>query len=149
MVQAAFNPMNKTLLLLLLTTLVCVAQTNTPPDMTNADETIRDTLGKYSAVKVFIMPAVTILIMAFRRFVRVVPDQLWPWLAPFVGVALDYAASKTGFWTGSIEAGLAMGATATWFSQLGKQTKEIWQTGPTSTVSGVSEVAESKSTNPS
>lgn len=142
----------KTLLstILILAALVCVAQTNTPPDVTPTDEAIRDTLGKYSLVKVFIMPVVTVFIMAFRRFVRVVPDQLWPWLAPFVGVALDYAASKTGFWTGSIEAGLAMGATATWFSQLGKQTKEIWESGPTSTVSGVSEVAkaESKTTNP-
>lgn len=109
-------------------------------EFTVEDEKIRDTLGKYSAVKIFIVPIVGVLVMALRKFVGKIPDQAWPWVTPFIGVGLDYLAAKMGFWTGSVEAGAAMGAAAVWFSQLGKQTKEVFKEGPTVTEAGITNV---------
>lgn len=124
----------KILFMLCLLPLALIAQTNV---FTPGDETIRDTLGKYSLVKLFIVPAVTVLVMAARKWIGLIPDQLWPWLAPFIGVGLDYLASKLGFWTGSTEAGLAMGGLAVWFSQIGKQTTEALKNGLSTTKAGV------------
>lgn len=105
-------------------------------DFTPDDEKIRDVLGKYSLVKIFIVPVVGALVMAVRKWVGLIPDQAWPWVTPFIGVGLDYLASKLGFWTGSVEAGAAMGGLAVWFSQLGKQTKELMVDGASVSESG-------------
>lgn len=110
-----------------------------PPTAT--DEAIRGWFSQFSAWQMFLVPAVTVLIMGFRKVVAIVPDQLWPWLAPFIGAGLDYAASMAGFWTGSGQVGLLMGGLAVWFSQLGKQTLELKKEGPTITASGVSALA--------
>lgn len=123
----------KLLFLLCLLPLAILAQTN---EFTVEDEKIRDVLGKYSMVKIFIVPAVTVLVMALRKWVGLIPDQAWPWLAPFIGVGLDFLASKFGFWTGSVEAGAAMGGLAVWFSQLGKQTREALTDGASTTAAG-------------
>jgi hypothetical protein len=120
--------------------LLAFGQTNDPA-FTADDEKIRDAIGKYSALKLFMVPLVTVLVMFARKLIGRIPDQLWPVIAPFLGVALDYAASKLGFWTGSIEAGAAMGGLAVWFSQLSKQTKELVKEGPTVTEAGVSNVS--------
>lgn len=119
--------------------LLAFGQTNNPA-FTADDEKIRDALGKYSLVKIFIVPIVGALVMGLRKFVGKIPDQAWPWVTPFIGVGLDYLAAKMGFWTGSVEAGAAMGAAAVWFSQLGKQTKELVKEGPTVTEAGISNV---------
>lgn len=93
------------------------------------DDTIRKTFDKYSAMKLFIMPVVTLIVMLSRKYVGRIPDQAWPWLAPFIGVGADYLASKTGLWTGSAEAGAAMGGLAVWLHQWGSQSKEVWDDG--------------------
>ena len=124
--------------LLLMAVLFTVAAQTNGVSITPTDQKIHDALEKYQAVKIFIMPITMVLIMGFRRVVKFVPDQIWPVLGPFVGVGIDYVAARFGFWTGSIEAGLAMGAAATWFNQLGKQTLELYKEGPSITPSGVS-----------
>jgi hypothetical protein len=114
------------------------AQTNAY-EITPKDEAIRDTLSKYSWVKVFIVPVTTVFVMLFRKFVGFIPDQMWPWLAPFIGVGIDFIAAKIGFWTGNVGVGLAMGAAGTWFHQIGSQTKEMATTGLTTTTGGETE----------
>lgn len=121
------------LFLLFLAPLALLAQTN---GFTLEDEKIRDVLGKYSLVKIFMVPAVGALVMGVRKLTNLIPDQAWPWVTPFIGVGLDFLASKIGFWTGSVEAGAAMGGLAVWFSQLGKQTKEAMVDGTSYTDSG-------------
>lgn len=122
------------LFLLCLAPLALLAQPTN--DFTPDDEKIRDVIGKYSALKLFIVPIVLALVMAIRKGIGFIPDQLWPVLTPFIGVGLDFLASKLGFWTGSVEAGAAMGGLAVWFSQLGKQSKELMVDGPSVTKSG-------------
>lgn len=126
--------------LLLATGLFALAQTNSviDPFANPTDKRIRDWFEGFSAYQMFLIPAVTVFIMAFRRFVSFVPDQLWPWIAPFIGAGLDFVAVKVGLWTGSPETGLLMGGLAVWFSQVGKQTKEIALQGLSVTPSGVS-----------
>ena len=123
-------------LLLLVLPLFLLAQTTNGFVPTPTDETVRDALGKYSWVKGFIFPVVTVLIMLFRKWVVIIPDQFWPYIAPFLGWGIDALAAGMGFWTGSPAAGLAMGAAAVWFHQLGRQTKEITTTGITTTKPG-------------
>lgn len=107
--------------------------TNVPPAdspvVESSDETIRAFLTKYSALKLFIVPVVTVLVMGLRKVITFIPDQIWPIVTPFIGVGLDYLASKTGLWTSSAEAGALMGGLATWFHQLGAQLRESKQVG--------------------
>lgn len=107
--------------------------TNAPADWTATDESIRKTFSEYSAIKLFIVPIVTVLIMGFRKLVAIIPDQLWPYISPFLGVGIDYLASKTGLWTNSPGAGAALGALAVWLHQLGSQTLEARKSGLTTT----------------
>jgi hypothetical protein len=104
--------------------------TNVPPDITSGDQAVQAFLAKFSWVKVFIVPAVTVLVMGLRKVISAIPVQVWPWVAPFLGAGLDYAGAKLGFWTSSLEAGAAMGGLAVWFHQLGVQTKDLVSEGP-------------------
>jgi len=123
-------------LLLLVLPLFLLAQTTNGFVPSPTDEKIRDALGKYSLVKGLMVPLITVIIMALRKWIGLIPDQLWPWLSPFIGWGLDAAAAGLGFWTGSMEAGLAMGGLSVWFHQLGRQTKEVAKSGLTTTKPG-------------
>lgn len=101
-----------------------------------ADEKVRDVLGKYSLVKALLVPGTLVLVMAVRKWIGLIPDQLWPWITPFIGAGLDWVGTRVGFWTGSPEAGLAAGGLAVWFSQLGKQTREALKDGFSTSKSG-------------
>jgi hypothetical protein len=119
--------------LLLFWAMIACAQlvTNvTGTEVTKDDEAVRAYLTKYSWVKIFIVPATVLLVMLVRKIVPVIPNQIWPWVVPILGVGLDYVGSKFGFWTGSLEAGGLMGGLAVWLHQLGTQTKNIVQEGP-------------------
>lgn len=127
--------MRNTKLIILVTLLIlCVvslfAQTNGVPDITPTDEAIRDQLAQFSWLKIFIVPITTVIVMGLRKVISAIPIQLWPWVTPFIGTALDYAGAKFGFWTGNVEAGLAVGALAVWFHQLTVQTKNLASEGP-------------------
>ncbi len=116
---------------------LAVAQvtTNVPPAdnpvVESSDEAIRSFLTKYSVVKLFMIPIVMLAIQGFRKAVTFVPDQMWPYITPFIGVGLDYAAAKAGFWTNSAEAGAIVGGLATWFHQVYAQSKEAARHGLT------------------
>lgn len=131
-----------TVITLILAPIVLLAQTNVFYVVTPEDEAIRDTLGKFSIVKLLIVPVVTVFVMAVRKWIMLIPDQLWPWITPFIGVGLEYLGEKLGFWTGSTQAGAMVGALAVWFSQLGKQTKEASKDGFSITKSGDTEAKE-------
>lgn len=125
-------------LLLFATALFTYAQAPETPVPTARDEAIKGWFSQFSGWQMFLIPTVTVLIMGFRKFVGIIPDQLWPWISPFIGAALDWAASMAGFWTSNGQVGLLMGGLAVWFSQLGKQTKELKSEGISITASGVS-----------
>lgn len=99
-----------------------ISQVNT--NITAGDEEIRNQLEKYSWLKIFIVPLVTVLVMGIKKAITAVPGAVWPWVTPFIGAGLDYIGAKLGFWTGSVEAGAAAGALAVWFHQLNTQTKD-------------------------
>ena len=121
------------LLIFCAASVIAQTTTNIPPadnPVVDAnDQTIRAFLTKYSLVKLLIVPFVTILVMAVRRWIGYIPDQVWPWATPIIGALLDYAGSKAGFWTDNVTVGAAMGGLATWFHQIGAQTREVTKKG--------------------
>lgn len=141
-----------TVILLVFCAVSVLAQlaTNVPPAdapvIESSDEAIRAFLTKYSALKLFIVPIVTVLVMGLRRVISFIPDQVWPIVTPFIGVGLDYLASKTGLWTSSAEAGALMGGLATWFHQLGLQMRKAQRKGLTYSKSSKPEDKDSHGT---
>lgn len=99
------------------------------------DEKVKAFLTKYTWLKIFLVPLVTVIVMAAKQIISKIPIQVWPWVTPFIGVGLDYLGEKAGLWTGSMVAGAAMGGLATWFHQLGTQTRE-WKVEGSSPSSG-------------
>jgi hypothetical protein len=79
-------------------------------------------LKQLQPVQFLLVPATTVLITVFRRFIPKIPSQAWPFVAPFIGATLDYAAGKAGLWTGNAAVGAMLGGLGTWFHQLDKQT---------------------------
>ena len=104
------------------------AQTN---DVTSTDTAIQSYVDRFTWLKIFIVPTVTVLVMGLRKAIAAIPVQIWPWVTPFLGTALDYVGSKIGIWTSNAEAGVLMGGLAVWFHQLVTQTKELKREGPT------------------
>jgi len=93
--------------------------------MAVADEKVRGFFDAFTAWKFLLVPIVTILIQAVRKWIPKIPPNYFPWIAPIIGGLLDYGASKAGIWTGSGEIGLMCGGLATWFHQTGRQTAEL------------------------
>lgn len=71
-----------------------------------------------------IIPLVTVIIMGVKKLVPKIPPVAWPFVAPFIGALLDYAAAKAGWVTGSPVVGAMLGGLGTWFHQTGSQTKQ-------------------------
>lgn len=68
-----------------------------------------------------LIPLVTVLIQLARKFIPMIPDTYWPFVAPFLGATLDYIAGQTGLWTGNAAVGAMLGGLGTWFHQFQKQ----------------------------
>lgn len=124
---------NKTNLMLVITffamALCCLAQeTNGVP----AGDEGGGTLNIPEAWRFAIVPLTVLLVSGLKRVIPLIPPQLWPWITPVLGVLLDYAGSKFGAWTGSLEAGAILGGLAVWLHQLGTQTKALASKPPES-----------------
>lgn len=126
------NVLRFTLLVLLglmvldLACMMAIAQevTNTPPVPVPDGPTL-DIFKQLKPLEFLLIPAVTVLIQAARKFIPQIPDALWPWVAPFVGALLDYLASKAGLWTGNVAIGMMLGGLGTWFHQLDKNSVNV------------------------
>lgn len=103
-------------LLLLLSVFVTLADTNSF-DPTATDVKIQTTIAKYSAWKFLIVPVTLILVAGVKKGLKKIPTAWLPWISVLIGAGIDQLASKFGFWTSSVEAGLAMGGLATWAHQ--------------------------------
>lgn len=104
--------------------------TNLPPVNPVDDEAVKGFIDGFPWLKLLIVPVTIVLVMALKKMVGAIPVQIWPWVTPFLGTLIDYLASKTGIWTGSVEAGTLMGGLAVWLHQLITQTKSIATEGP-------------------
>jgi hypothetical protein len=91
--------------------------TNAPPDTGSGTLPIFNTL---KPLEFLLIPAVTVLIQLVRKFVPQIPDNAWPWVAPFIGAILDYVGSKAGIWTGNVAVGAMLGGLGTWFHQINR-----------------------------
>lgn len=122
------------LLVFLAASVLAQLATNVPgapgPEVTDGDAKVASYLTKFTWLKIFIVPTVTVLVMGLRKWISAIPIQVWPWVTPFLGAGLDYLGAKVGIWTNSLEAGAAMGGLAVWFHQLGTQTRELKNEGP-------------------
>lgn len=102
---------------------ILVAQTTNSAPILNPDEKIAGLFSKFSYWQFLLIPIITALISGLRQLVPKIPSAMLPWLAPFIGAILDWAAMKSGIWTGgNVAIGLLLGTSATWFHQIGKQT---------------------------
>lgn len=110
------------LLALLAAPLALLAQTNGVA-ITPADEKIADIFSKLSAWQFLLVPTVMALVQALKTWVPLIPSRFLPWVAPFIGAALDYAASKAGFWTSDPAIGALIGGAAVWAHQAFTQPK--------------------------
>src|SRR5688572_23274369 len=61
-----------------------------------SDEAVKSFLTKYSWLKLFIAPIVTVLVMLLKKWIGAIPVQTWPFIAPVLGTAIDYLAAKAG-----------------------------------------------------
>lgn len=116
------------------TCLLAQVATNTPPattDMEATDAGIHAFLTKYSVLKLFLVPLITVGVMGLKKVIGAIPIQVWPYVTPFLGTGLDYLGEKAGIWSGNAVVGAAMGGLAVWFHQIGAQAKEFVKEGST------------------
>jgi hypothetical protein len=99
--------------------------TNTPPLPGPAPAPSGGLSGKLGQFQWVLVPVTTIIIMGVKKWVPAIPSQLYPWIAPLLGGALDWFGTQAGIWSGDALVGAAFGGLATWFHQLGSQTKEL------------------------
>lgn len=104
-------------------TMALVAQTNAPGPIDDAAATTF--FQHFSKWQLLLIPIVTVVVAAVKKWIPLIPTQLLPWIAPFIGVGLDYFGSHLGLWSGNVAAGAAMGGLATWFNEFLSQTKEL------------------------
>lgn len=76
-----------------------------------------------------LIPTVIVLIMLIKKWIPKIPGAAWPYLAPFIGALLDYAATNFGLWSGNAGVGAMFGGLAVWFHQLGTQTRDAVKGG--------------------
>lgn len=112
------------LLGLCMTTLV-LAQTNDPGTNAPPSNGVLPIFQQLKPIEFLLIPAVTILIQALRKFIPAIPDKIWPWVAPLIGAILDFVASKAGWWTGNVAVGAMLGGLGTWFHQLDKNSVNL------------------------
>lgn len=87
-------------------------------------------LGQFQWV---LIPLTTTVIGGLKKFISMIPSQLWPWVSPFLGAGLDWIGSKAGIWSGDPTVGALMGGAGTWFHQLLTQTKDLVATSKSKT----------------
>lgn len=90
---------------------------STAPDGPINDEAAKAFFAKFSAWQLFLIPIVTVVVELMKRGITAIPAGALPWVAPFIGVALQYLGSKFGLWTANPGAGLLFGGLATWFNE--------------------------------
>lgn len=105
--------------------LLLVAFAQTAPAGPIDDAAATAWFARFSKWQLFLVPLVTVVVAAFKKAFTAIPSQAWPWLAPFVGVGLDYVGSKFGLWSGNAAAGAILGGLSTWFYEFTAQTKEF------------------------
>lgn len=107
---------------------IAIAQdvsTNLPPAAGSGTVAPLEIFAKLKGLEFLLIPLVTVLIQAARRYIPQIPDAIWPWVGPFIGAILDYAATKAGLWTGNLAVGAMLGGLATWFHQLDKNSVNV------------------------
>jgi hypothetical protein len=108
-----------------LMSLIAIAQvaTNAPP--TGDAGPSLEIFKTLKPIEFLLIPLVTVLIQAARKFIPKIPSAVWPWAGPFIGAILDYVATKAGLWTGNVAVGAMLGGLATWLHQLDKNSVNV------------------------